>query len=280
MKKPARIEVIHLFPDLYAELIELLETISAVEWNYPTSNSKWNVKDIVAHLIDTDLRRLSYQRDKMIPPTPNNKIETTAQLVVYLDYLNSSWVNAAKRLSPNVLIDFLKYIKVEMPKLLSSLDMDSKGLFPVWWAGEEESKCWFDIAREYTEKWYHQQQIREALNKPLLNGQKWIHPLLDTFVRGLVPKVYSKSFPNKYDLSLQIEVKDILDGKWILKKNNSWELFVGEISDYTSKVVMTADTAWRMFTRNITSEAAKAKIVIYGDVDLGSLILELTTVIK
>ncbi len=152
MKKPDKIEVRHLFPELYSELIELLQKLSPDEWNYPTSNYKWNIKDIVSHLIDTDLRRISYQRDHMIPPTPEKEIENTTQLVEYLNHLNNSWIVAVKRLSPNTLIDLLKYIKVEIPKLLSSLDMDSKALFPVWWAGEEESKCWFDIAREYTEK--------------------------------------------------------------------------------------------------------------------------------
>ena len=280
MKKPDKIEVRRLFPELYSELIELLQKLSPDEWNYPTSNSKWNIKDIVSHLIDTDLRRISYQRDQMIPPTPDKKIENTTQLVEYLNHLNNCWIVAAKRLSPNTLIDLLKYIKVEIPKLLSSLDMDSKALFPVWWAGEEESKCWFDIAREYTEKWYHQQQIREAIGKPLLVEQKWIHPLIDTFVRGLVPTIYQNIYPDKNNISVLLEVEDILEGKWILKKNISWELFVGEEIDYTSKVVMNADTTWRMFTKNISKEDAKKRITIYGDINLGQVILELTTVMK
>jgi hypothetical protein len=163
MKKPDKIEVRHLFPELYSELIELLQKLSGDEWNYPTSSSKWSVKDIVAHLIDTDLRRISFQRDHLIPQTNNKQIDDFKNIVEYLNYLNNSWVDASKRLSTGVLIDLLKYIKIEMPKLLNTLDMDSKALFAVWWAGEDESKCWFDIAREYTEKWYHQQQIKEAV---------------------------------------------------------------------------------------------------------------------
>ena len=280
MKKPEKIEVRHLFPELYSELIELLQKLSADEWNYPTSSSKWSVKDIVAHLIDTDLRRLSFQRDHLIPPTYNKQNDDFKNIVEYLNYLNKIWVDASKRLSPGVLIDLLNYIKIEIPKLLSSLDMDSKALFAVWWAGEDESKCWFDIAREYTEKWYHQQQIREAIGKPLLVEEKWIHPLIDTFVRGLALTIYQKVYPDKNNISVLLEVEDILEGKWILEKNNSWELFVGEELDYTSKVVMNADTTWRMFTKNISKEVAKKRITIYGDIDLGQVILELTTVMK
>jgi hypothetical protein len=278
-KKPKIIEVRHLFPQLYSELIELLQNLSPDEWNHPTSSSKWTVKDIVAHLIDTDLRRISFQRDHLTPPTSDMQIDNNKQLVEHLNYLNNSWVEVSKRLSPGVLIDLLSYIKIEMPKLLNSLDMNAEALFPVYWAGEEKSKCWFDIAREYTEKWYHQQQIREAVGKPLLSDEKWMYPLIDTLVRSL-PYFYQKTFPGKTNSTVQLVVKDISNGKWILKKNNSWELFVGETSDYSSKVVMNADTAWRMFSKHISKEEAKKRITVEGDIALGQAILDLITFMK
>jgi hypothetical protein len=37
----------------------------------------------------------------------------------------------------------------------------------VAWAGEAESKNWFHVARDYSEKWHHQQQIREAVSQIL-----------------------------------------------------------------------------------------------------------------
>ena len=278
-KKPEIIEVRYLFPQLYSELIKLLQNLSPDEWNYPTSSSKWTVKDIVAHLIDTDLRRISFQRDHLTPPTSDKPIENNKQLVEYINNLNNSWVEISKRLSPGVLIDLLSYIKIEMPKMLNSLDMNGEALFAVSWAGEEKSKCWFDIAREYTEKWYHQQQIREALGKPLLSDEKWIYPLIDTLVRSL-PYFYQNVFPDKINSIVLLVVKDISNGKWILKKNNAWELFVGETSDYSAKVVMNADTAWRLFSKNISKEEAKKRITVEGDIDLGQAILELITGIK
>jgi len=279
MKKPEKIEVKHLFPQLYSELIELLQNLSPEKWNYSTSSSKWTVKDIVAHLVDTDLRRISFQRDHLIPPTYGRQIGNDKQLGEYINYLNNTWVEVSKRLSPEVLIDLLKYIKIEMPKLLNSLDMNDEALFAVSWAGEKKSKCWFDIAREYTEKWYHQQQIREAVGKPILADEKWISPLIDTLVRAL-PYLYQKVCPDKTNLIVLLVVKDISNGNWILKKDNSWELFVGETLDYTSKVVMNADTAWRMFSKNISKEEAKKRITIEGDIELGQVMLELLTYIK
>ena len=279
MKKPEKIEVRHLFPELYSELIKLLQNLSAYEWDYSTSSSKWTVKDIVAHLIDTDLRRISFQRDHLIPPMYGRQIGNDTQLVEYINYLNNTWVEVSRRLSPGVLIDLLNYIKIEMPKLLNSLNMNDEALFGVSWAGEKKSKNWFDIAREYTEKWYPQQQIREAVGKPLLSDEKWMSPLIATYVRGL-PYFYQKVFPEITNSVVLLVVDDISDGKWILKKNNSWELFVGDILDYSSKIVMNADTAWRMFEKNISKEEAKRRITIEGDFDLGKVVLELVTNIK
>ncbi len=279
MKIPGKIEVRHLFPELYSELIKLIENLSIDQWNSSTSSSNWTVKDIVAHLVDSDLRRISLQRDSFVPPIYDKKIGNDKELLEYINYLNNSWIEVSKRLSPAILIDLLNYISIEMPKLLSTLDMDGNALFGVSWAGEEKSKCWFDIAREYTEKWYHQQQIREAVGNPLLIETKWIQPLIDTFVRGL-PNIYQKVFPNYGNSTIAICVEDIFDGKWIIKKNSSWELFVGETLDYSSKVVLNADTAWRMFSKNISKEEAKQKIIVEGDKDLGLAVVELTTYIK
>ena len=279
MKTPAKIETRHLFPELYSELINLLQNLSADEWNYSTSSSRWTVKDIAAHLLDTDLRRISFQRDELVPPSNSMQIENNEQLVKYADYLNNTWVEASKRLSPGVLIDLLSYAKTEIPKLLNSLNMDDDALFGVSWAGEEKSKCWFDIAREYTEKWYHQQQIREAVGKPLLSDEKWMHPLIDTMVRSL-PYHYQKNCPDKTSAAVLLVIKDISNGSWILQKNKSWELFIGSTSEYTSKIVMNADTAWRMFSKNISKEQAKQRIIIEGDKVLGEVILDLTTFIK
>jgi hypothetical protein len=279
MKRPDNIEVRHLFPELYSELIDLLHNISIDAWNYSTSSSKWTVKDIVAHLVDTDLRRISFQRDKLALPTFGKQIDNYNQLVEYLNFLNNTWIDVAKRLSPGVLIDLLHYISIKIPQLLFSLDMDSDALLVVTWAGEEKSKCWFDIAREYTEIWYHQQQIREAVGKPLLVEHKWIHPLIDTFVRGL-PNIYQKLFPDNINGTILLCVEDLSNGSWILKKNNSWELFVGDTLDYSSKVLMNADTAWRMFSKNISKEDAKQRIIVEGNKDLGSAVSELTAYIK
>ena len=279
MEKPSIIDVRRLFPELYSELILVLERLSSEEWNYSTSSSKWNVKDITAHLLDGDLRRLSFQRDGLIPQTPKNEIKNYNELVEYLNYLNNSWIEVSKRLSPRIIIDLLRYSGEEIPKLFNSLDLHDKALFGVNWAGEEESQNWFDIAREYTEKWYHQQQIREAVGESLLSEEKWTYPLIDTFIRGL-PNTFQNLVSDKINSIVYIEIEDIPKARWYLLKDEHWKLYVGEPSNFTSKVVLNSDTAWRLFSKNISKEVAKKRISVEGDQNLGLLILELTAFIK
>jgi hypothetical protein len=56
-----------LFPALHDELLGLLLRLPPADWLKPTAAPGWSVKDVVAHLLDTDMRRLSSQRDGFAP---------------------------------------------------------------------------------------------------------------------------------------------------------------------------------------------------------------------
>jgi hypothetical protein len=64
---------------------------------------------------------------------------------------------------PGILLDASVRIPVLAPlrTVNERLDPDAAGLAAAW-AGETDSRNWFDVAREYTEKWHHQQQLRDA----------------------------------------------------------------------------------------------------------------------
>ena len=57
------------------------------------------------------------------------------------------------------------------------------------WAGPEPAPVWLDLAREYTERWHHQQHIRDAVNKPGLKDPHWMAPVLAAFVWAM-PHAY------------------------------------------------------------------------------------------
>ena len=60
--------VIDRLSPLHAELIALLRSLTPDDWSRPTACALWSVRDIAAHLLDDDLRRLSFHRDGQPPP--------------------------------------------------------------------------------------------------------------------------------------------------------------------------------------------------------------------
>src|SRR5687768_13433588 len=93
----------HLFRPLEQKLMELLRSLSPEEWEAQTVARLWKVKDVAAHLLDGNIRLLSLQRDRYFgfrqPPIRDNK-----DLVNWLNEFNREWVDAAKRISPPVMI--------------------------------------------------------------------------------------------------------------------------------------------------------------------------------
>jgi hypothetical protein len=55
-------------------LVTLLRGLPSESWNRSTVAGAWVVRDVVAHLLDSTLRRLSFHRDGMTPPPPPNAI--------------------------------------------------------------------------------------------------------------------------------------------------------------------------------------------------------------
>lgn len=271
MKPLPEIDAVPNFEETQHELISLLKSLSPKEWESLTSSSKWNVKDIVAHLLDGNLRRLSLHRDKHKLPDPSDPIIDYESLVDFLNVLNNTWVRAAKRLSPKLLIELTEFTAPKVVQHLKNLDPKGTALFSVGWAGETESENWFDIAREYTEKWHHQQQIREATDRPLLVEEQWLSPLINTLIRG-VPSVYNK-YAKKGGEQIEIHISGVIDDRWILAIHNSqWLLYKSNGDHAETTIEMSDDTAWRLFTKNISEKEALRRIQIWGNQRLGELI--------
>lgn len=280
MKSLPELNAIPIFEDVQQELVSLLKSLSAKEWEYETSSSTWNVKDIAAHLLDGDLRRLSLHRDKHTLPEPSNPIHDYNSLVNYLNEVNNRWVNAAKRLSPSLIIELTKFTTPKIVNHLQELDPKGTALFSVGWAGETESRHWFDIAREYTEKWHHQQQIREATGKPLLVQKKWLSPLISTLIRG-VPPVYNKYVPDVNNEIIEIYISGVINESWLLAvDNDNWQLFKADHETPDTIIEIDDDTAWRLFTKNITADEALRKMNVSGNYELGSLIAKTVSYMK
>ncbi len=266
----------HLFPILDEMLIDLLPSLTKEEWNNSTIAKQWTVKDIAAHLLDTNLRTLSFARDGH-QLVPNTSVEKYSDLIAYLNKLNADWVQALKRLSTTVLIDLLKNSGREFCEFMQSADLDSEAIFSVAWAGEASSKNWFHIAREYTEKFIHQQQIRDAVNKPALITKELFYPFIDTFMRALPYTYRNTNAPEGTVVSVTITSE--AGGSWFLKRtNNNWILVSEPEEKLSTLVTISPSIAWKLFSKGISPAEAKADVMIDGDQELGNVVLTMVSV--
>lgn len=271
------INTVGLFPPLHAELLTLLRQLEPQDWLKPTVAVPWSVKDMVAHLLDTDMRRLSSQRDGFTPPATEPPPATYHDLVELLNRLNAEWVRAAQRLSPQLLIALLELIGPQVHHLFTTLDPLAPARASVAWAGESSSPNWFDIAREYTEKWHHQQHIREAVGAPLLTARQWLYPALDTFLRGL-PHTY-RDVSATEGSNLVISISGEAGGEWTLSRHRqSWQLYQGAVAEADARVQLDQDTAWRLFTKGMAPDDARHHLAIEGDERFGIQLLSLLAI--
>jgi uncharacterized protein (TIGR03083 family) len=257
-----------LFPGLHAELIALLRGLSPADWRRPTVAGAWTVQDVAAHLLDVQLRRLSAQRDGARLPPPDQPLAGYADILALINRLNAEWVAVARRFSPRVLTDLLDLAGRQLAELMATLEPFAPAMVSVAWAGEETSLVWFDMAREYTELWHHQQQIRDAVEAAPLTARKWLHPVLDTFLRAL-PHAY-REVAAAAGSRVVFEVTGEAGGDWTLvREGPAWRLYAGAPGESDCRVVMDQDTAWRRMTKGLTAEQALARIEIAGDRSLG-----------
>lgn len=270
------IEVKHLFPVLDKKLIELLRSLTPAEWQAPTIAKLWKVKDIAAHLLDGNLRSLSILRDDYNGNRPVG-IKIYADLVGYLNQLNADWVQAAHRLSPRVITDLLESTGKEYSELMQALDPWEDAKFSVAWAGEEISKNWFHIAREYTEKWIHQQQIRDAVNKPGILTAGLFYPFIDTFMCAL-PHAY-KYTNAPTGTSVEVIITTDIGGTFhINKTDEGWVLRHDTRLEPNVVVEIDPDTAWKLFSKGINPREALEKVNITGNEELGKVALGMVSV--
>lgn len=269
------IPTLHLFQPLDAKLIALLKSLSPEEWNKPTLAKQWNVKDIAAHLLDGNVRFISMVRDHHFGLKPEN-INSYQDLVGFLNGINADWVKAMKRVSSALLVELLELTGKEYFEGIQKLDPFQPALFAVAWAGESESQNWFHVAREYTEKWHHQQQIREAVNKQGIMSREFFFPLINTFMRAL-PYTY-KNVEAPEGASVSVIVSGETGGKWsIIKDSSGWE-FTKSPTTLTSLVEITPSDAWRLLTKGISREEAEQRMVFSGNQELGRKVLNMTSV--
>ncbi|GAB4419471.1 MAG: hypothetical protein OHK0039_31900 [Bacteroidia bacterium] len=268
------IDVRPLFGPLDDLLLDLLRSLKPSDWDLPTAARRWRVRDVVAHLLDGNLRTLSAQRDGYLGEAPP-PIDSYATLVAWLDSLNATWVQAARRLSPGVLVALHEATGRAVTDYYCSLDPAAEAVFAVSWAGETRSLNSLHLAREYTEKWHHQQQIREATGQAGLMSRTYFYPFIDTMFRAWPHTFRSVAAPE--GTLVHAAVTGPAGGDWYLRKGPAaWHLSSQGGEAPAARVRLAPDIAWKLFCYNIRPAEAPAEL--HGDPQLGRWVLDMVAV--
>ena len=271
--------VADLFAPLHGELMALLRGLSASDWERPTVAGAWQVRDVAAHLLDGDLRKLSGQRDGH-PITPGRPLNSYGDIVDFINELNASGVAYGKRLSPRLLTDLLAMTGSWVAELMEAQEPHAPSWISVAWAGESQSENWMDTGREYTERWHHQMQIRDAVNAVGLSGllaPRWLDPLLDFSVRALPHAYRDVAAPEGAALTLAVPG----DSGWawtLVREGGRWALYRGEADRPATRVTVEPAVVWRLFYNALPPEAAREKVAIQGDESLAGPLLRTRSV--
>ncbi|MBN1669250.1 MAG: maleylpyruvate isomerase family mycothiol-dependent enzyme [Anaerolineales bacterium] len=276
MQAPQPILITHLFPEILSALLELLDNLRAPDWQAPTICDGWTVKDIALHLLAVEISNLSRKRDghSLQPPQP---LRTAADLLAFINELNDSWMQAARRISAPLLIDLLHFTGQQTNEYFASLDPFTLGE-PVSWVGPEPAPVWLDLAREYTERWHHQQHIRDAVGQPGLKTPHYLEPVLDTFARAM-PHTY-RQVAAPVGTSITLTLTGPGGGRWTVQQEGAgWQLYSGAPDNPAAEVLMAGDDAWRLFTGGLEPFELHERVEIRGNAQLGAQVLEMVSII-
>jgi uncharacterized protein (TIGR03083 family) len=266
------------FRPVSSELVSLLRRLRPLDWNRPTLAGHWVVRDVVAHLVDLTFRRLSFHRDTMPPPPPPRPIASERDFVDFINELNARWVDVTKRFSPQVLTDLFEKGSADLAEWFEHLPLEAPALFGVSWAGEQTSEGWFDIGREFTELWHHQEQIRMAVGAPSLQDPRYLRAVIEIALRGL-PHAYREVTAGPGQ-AVVLEVSGPAGGRWTLSRSGSrWSVLQGEPRQAAARVRLSDQTAWKLLFNALRySEAAEA-VEIEGETELARRLFQARSVI-
>jgi hypothetical protein len=222
-------------------LLSLLTSLSDAQWAAPTAAPQWAVKDIALHLLDVDFSWLAHGRDhdrSGIIPVPSDHEE----FVCGLAQRNQRWVDGTRILSPRLITDLLRWSGDQLDAHLGTVDLADPS--SVYWAGEVP--LWFDLAREFTERWVHYRQIQEAVQPAghSYPADEYLTLVLRTFTWGF-PRQYRAPAPDGTAIALKIPGI----GTWTLTKTaTGWSLDEAQAATPAASLQISGEAAWRLLT--------------------------------
>jgi len=262
LRAAAPVDVLPVMEQERAEFVRFLVSLTTEDVATPTICDGWTVGDIAVHLLGNDLSFLARNRDREASSSGDRPNDWDA-LVSGLDGLNQRWVSAGRFLSTRLIGELLETTGRLVSEFLTEVDSRAVGEV-VSWAGPEPAPWWLVGAREFTERWVHHQQLRDALGRPGLNGPSFVAPVLATAMHGVRPAYIEVGAPQ--ETTVAIDVTGRAGFSWAVRRDaEGWKLYEGLSREATTRLTLDQDTAWRFLMRMATTADTRPKVSVEGD---------------
>ena len=259
------------FAPLNAALLELLSGLRAKQWQQPSGVGAWSVHQLTGHMLDGMLRRVAAQRDGW-QPAPEVPITDYASLVAHVNRLNRIGAEGLAGRSPRQLIDALARASAELIDCFAAVPLEASAFYAVAWAGEALSQHWFDVARELTEQWHHQQQLRVAVGAPELTQPDMTHAVLRTWMVGL-PHAY-REVQAAPGARVGIHLTGPGGGSWALRREaDAWVFDAQPSGEPTTAITAPVAVIWRLYSRLLSPDQARPQLTTVGPAALAEPLL-------
>ncbi|MEV0998934.1 maleylpyruvate isomerase family mycothiol-dependent enzyme [Nonomuraea sp. NPDC050202] len=301
------IDVRPLFPHEREAMLGLLRGLEPADWARATVCPGWDVHDVVAHVLNDYMRRLSGARDGHSGAV----FADDETLPAYLARTNDEFVRAGRQLSPRLMIELLEHLGPQLDAVWAAHDLEAPaGLNVSWAAADVDSPGWLDVGREYTEFWVHQQQVRDAVSRPGATEPELLAPVLGVFAQALPFTLRAHDRPE--GTVTVLEVLGPAGGRWsAVWRAGRWRMAASGDQpappvtatpgdepvtaaprdepappvttapggEPAARVSMDQDTFWRLATRGIGVEQARARAEASGDPELTAAMTTLLAVV-
>lgn len=259
-----------------SRLLDVLRSLETADWLRPTRCPGWSVHGLSLHLLGDDLSFLSWQRDDHHGTRAPASLDE-AGFITWLDALQVEWVDAARRMSPPLVMELLAWLDDPIANTIDAQDpaaVDSN----VSWASKDPVPKWLDQVRELSERWIHRQQILDALGRPVdlnedlarsvLDGLRWAYP----FRLGVVPRQAGTV------VTVAITGPEVVDRWTVVFDGVGWQFAARTDVAPAAGIEVTTDQSWRLLTNNLDA-AEHGSPSAFGDEDITDVLLRTRAII-
>jgi uncharacterized protein (TIGR03083 family) len=259
--------LIQLLADVWDDVGSLCDDLTAAQWKLPTDCPGWTVQDQVAHMIGTEMMLLGEEpalAEVGHAPHVRNDIGK----------FNEQWVVLYRnRSGPETLVDFRRVTarRLDALRALSAEEWDKEGFTP-----EGPGPYRQFMAIRVFDCWYHDQDIREAIERPGMLEGAVADLSLDRIPTKALPYVVGKKAAAPQGATVVFDVRGTPPIVAAVGVDGRAALLPEAPADPTAKLTLDRRTFARLAGGRWTAEQARDRgtVEVAGDTELGDRVVE------